>query len=125
MELEDHDMLRILFSKDQRKIDTTDFDQAWEEISRFKESNKAEECPHFIGVQDQHGNMVLLALYDQDLWALETLREDWGTQFGRIDQARDFKVEESFLSDEELRKKLRTFMTEGRLAVPSKARKGE
>ena len=125
MELEDHDMLRILFSKDQRKFDTTDFDQAWEEISRFKESNKAEECPHFIGVQDQHGNMVLLALYDQDLWALETLREDWGTQFGRIDQARDFKVEESFLSDEELRKKLRTFMTEGRLAVPSKARKGE
>lgn len=125
MELEDHDMLRILFSKDQRKIDTTDFDEAWREISRFKESNKAEECPHFIGLQDQHGNMVLLALCDQDLWALETLREDWGTQFGRIDQARDFKVEESFLSDEELRKKLRTFMTEGRLAVPSNARKGE
>lgn len=125
MELEDHDMLRILFSKDQRKIDTTDFDEAWREISWFKESNKAEECPDFIGIQDQHGNMVLLALYDQNLWALETLREDWSTQFGRIDQARDFKVEESFLSDEELRENLRTFMTEGRLAVPSKARKGE
>ncbi len=118
-------MLRILFSKDQRKIDTTDFDEAWREISWFKDSNKAEECPDFIGIQDQHGNMVLLALYDQNLWALETLREDWGTQFGRIDQARDFKVEESFLSDEELRENLRTFMTEGRLAVPSKARNAE
>ena len=121
MELEDYEVLKILFSKNQRKIDTTDFDQAWKEISRFKESNKAEECPHFIGIQDQHGNMVLLALYDQDRWALETLQEDWGTQFGRIDQARDFKVEEALLSDEELRKTLRTFMTEGRLTIPSKA----
>lgn len=125
MELEDYEVLRILFSKDQRKIDTADFDEAWREISRFKESSKAEECPDFIGLQDRHGNMVLLALYDQDRWALETLREDWGTQFGRIDQARDFKVEECLLSDEDLRENLRTFMTEGRLAVPSKARKGE
>lgn len=118
-------MLKILFSKNQRKIDTTDFDQAWKEISRFKESNKAEECPHFIGIQDQHGNMVLLALYDQDRWALEALQEDWGTQFGRIDQARDFKVEEVLLSDGELRKKLRMFMTEGRLTIPSKAERPE
>ena len=125
MDLEDHDVLRILFSKDQRKIDTTDFDEAWRAISRFKESNKAQECPHFIGLQDQRGNMILLALYDQDRWALETLREDWYTQFGRIDQARDFKVKEVLLSDEELRKKLRTFMTEGKLAVPSKTKKGE
>jgi len=125
LELEDYDVLRILFSKNQRKIDTTDFDQAWKEISRFRESNKAEKCPDFMGLQDQHGNMVLLALYDQDRWALETLREDWGTQFGRIDQARDFKAEEVLLSDEELRETLRASMTEGRLTIPSKARKGE
>ena len=112
-------MLRILFSENQRKIDTTDFGQAWKEISRFKESSKAEECLHFIGIQDQHGNMVLLALYDQDRWALQTLQEDGGTRFGRIDQARDFKVEEALLSDEGLRKTLRTFMTEGRLTMPS------
>jgi len=112
-------LLTILFSKDRRKIETTDFDQAWREILQFKESNNAEECPHFIRLEDEHGRLVLLALYDEDRWALETIDENWGTEFGRIDQARDFRVQESLLTDEELRKTLETFMAEGMLITPS------
>lgn len=118
-------MLRILFSKGQREIDVRDFNQAWEEISRFKDSSKPAECPDFVGIQDEHGRMALLALYDEDRWVLETLEEDWGTNFGKIDLARDLKAQETFLSDEELRKTLRTSMIEGRLTVLSKARKAE
>ena len=105
-------MVRILFSKGHRKIDTSDFDQAWEEILRFKECNEATECPHFMGLQDEHGRMVLLALYDEDRWALESLEEDWDTRFGRIDQAKDLRVQETLLSDGELKKTLKTFMAE-------------
>jgi hypothetical protein len=112
-------LLRILFSKDRRKIETSDFDQAWEEISRFKESNNGSESPHFMGLQDEHGRMMLLALYDEDRWVLETLQEDWNTQFGRIELAREFKVQEILLSDEELKRTLKTFMSEGRLTIPS------
>ncbi len=112
-------MLRILFSKGGRKIDASDFEEAWEEISRFKESNEAKECPHFVGLQDEHGRMVLLALYDRDRWVLETLEGDWDTEFGRMDLARDFKVQETFLSDEELKRALKTFMAEGSLTIPS------
>jgi hypothetical protein len=113
-------LLIIMFSKDRRKIETSDFYQAWREILQFKENNKAEECPHFIRLEDEQGRLVLLALYDEDRWALETLDENWGTEFGRIDQARDLKVQESLLTDEESRKTLETFMAEGLLTIPSK-----
>ena len=110
-------MLTILFSKDRRKSEATDFDQAWREILQFKENNKAEECPHFIRLEDEQGRLVLLALYDEDRWALETLDENWGTKFGRLDQAGDFKVQEFLLTDEELRKTLGMFMAEGMLSI--------
>jgi len=100
-----------------RIINTDDFDELWEEISKFKKLNepRAEESPDFIGLQDERGRMLLIALYDKDHWVIETLEEDWGTPFGRINLAGDLNVGEALTNDGELKTMLKTLMTAGRL----------
>jgi len=117
-------MLRILLTqKGQRVDEISDFNRLWEEIVGFKEKNKAKESPDFMGLQDKGGRMFLLALYDEDYWVLEVLQEDWGTQFGKIDLAKGFDVKNALLSDQDLKETLKTLVTEGKLSMPSDARK--
>jgi len=104
-------VLRIFFTEGGQKVDDIkDFNTLWREIKEFKERNKARESPDFIGLQGDSGRMLLLTLYDEDRWVLETMEEDWATQFGNIDMAKDFEVREALLNDEELKKTLRRFM---------------
>jgi len=115
-------VLKILFSSDRRVIDASNVNRVWEEISRFKALNIERETPEFVGIQDEHGRMILLALYDRERWVLETVEEDWGTRFGRIDLAKDFEVREAILTDEELKEALKAFVAEGRIRTPPKSR---
>jgi len=100
-----------------RTINTDDFDELWEEISKFKKLNepKAEESPDFIGLQDERGRMLLIALYDKDHWVIETSEKDWATPFGRIDLAGDLNMGEALTNDEELKTMLKSLMSVGRL----------
>jgi len=119
-------MMRVFFAvaSKLRIINTDEFDELWKEILGFKNINKskAEKSPDIIGIQDESGRMLLLALYDEDRWVLETLEGDWGTQFGKIDLAGDFNVQETLLNDEELEMMLKTLLTEGRLCLPSSSK---
>jgi hypothetical protein len=111
-------MLRVLFTLGGQKVARiNNFKELWEEILKYKELNKTKESPNFIGLQNDYGRMLLLALYDDGRWFLGTLEEDWGTQFGKIDLAKDFNVREALLNDRELKKRLRKFMTSGSLPL--------
>jgi len=117
-------MLRSLFRIDRGKIiGARDFNEVWEKILEFKQMNKTELSPDFLGFQDDRGRMLLLGLYDEDRWVLEVLQEDWGTEFDKIDLAKSFDVRESLLSDEELKEILETFVNEGKLLVQPESRK--
>lgn len=104
----------FLIKGKRRVINTDDFNELWEEISKFKGLNesKAEESQDLICLQDSRGRMLLLALYDTDHWALETLEKDWNTLFGKIDLAGEFDVKEVLMNDEELKTTLEKPMTE-------------
>ena len=117
-------MLRSLFRIDRGKIiGARDFNEVWEKILEFKQMNRIALSPDFVGFQDDRGRMLLLGLYDEDRWVLEVLQEDWRTEFGKIDLAKSFDVQETLLSDEELKEILETFMTEGKLLIPPELRK--
>lgn len=117
-------MLRSLFRIDRGKIiGARDFNEVWEKILEFRQMNRIELSPDFVGFQDDRGRMLLLGLYDEDRWVLEVLQEDWRTEFGKIDLAKSFDVQETLLSDEELKEILETFMTEGKLLIPPELRK--
>lgn len=104
-------MVTVTFKKNKDKsFKAKYFSRIWKEITEFKESHQTHEPTEFLTLQTEDGRMILLTLYDKDRWVFESLKEDWGEQFGRIDLSKDFNVQEEILTDEELEEKLKMLM---------------
>ncbi|MEM2306510.1 MAG: hypothetical protein QXH19_03700 [Candidatus Bathyarchaeia archaeon] len=101
-------MIKVAFTnKKQPPTEVKNFESFWVEIIQFKELGDPQRNPFFIEIEDEEDGMMLITTYDQTRWIIEILIKEWGTTFGKIDKAGDFKVKEMILNEEELREIIR------------------